>query len=143
MVQNQQLYRSTVKEARSHLLVFLQTSQKSREGRAQLLASSRSAEPASPALQARSPGEDRHRGASWKAPSWPPTAPFLSPCDGGKTKSEQKETPREEARFGAEYESQKGMENEERLCIPPVENIRACAQSEMSLLDRQQPFLFS
>lgn len=51
--------------------------------------------------------------------------------------------PREEARLGAEYKSQKGMENEERLCIPPVENIRACTQSEMPLLDRQQPFLFS
>ena len=60
-----------------------------------------------------------------------------------KNKSKQKEMPREEAEFGAEYKSQKAMGNEERLCIPPVENIRACTQSEMPLLDKQQPFLFS
>lgn len=51
--------------------------------------------------------------------------------------------PREEAEFGAECKSQKAMGIEERLCIPPVENIRACTQSEMPLLDKQQPFIFS
>lgn len=54
-----------------------------------------------------------------------------------KNKSKQKEMPREEAKFGAEYKSQKAMGNEERLCIPPVENIRACTQSEMPLLGKQ------
>lgn len=50
--------------------------------------------------------------------------------------------PREEAEFRAEYKSQKVMGNEERLCIPPVENIRVWAQSGVPLLDKQQPFLF-
>lgn len=54
-----------------------------------------------------------------------------------KNKSKQKEMLREEAELGAEYQSQKAMGNEERLCIPPAENIRACTQSEMPLLDKQ------
>lgn len=78
-----------------------------------------------------------------KATSQHPGASFPYAIDTEKkTKSKQKEMPREEPEFRAEHKSQKVMGNEERLCIPPVENIRAWTQSGVPLLDKQQPFLF-
>lgn len=69
----------------------------------------------------RSPGK-----AQAQAPSQHPGAssPWAIEAEKEK-KNKQEEMPREQAEFRAEYKSQKMRGNEERLCIPPVENIRA------------------
>lgn len=92
-----------------------------RERRSQLMAHAAQSQ-GSPALQVRSPGKEQAVMGQEAALS-----SLLLLCSAEKqNETKRKQMPREEAEFGAECKSRKAMGTEERLCIPLVENIRAC-----------------